>query len=129
LETFPVIVYGVLMFLGAEIVSVPFGAISKFQELKGISSSPRAQSWISFLEYALECAVVIWFTFKVSQTQLQINFLPGLTAFSVAVLVAYPFDVLWAKQSLRQFGQRALFAAVFCVPVGVYIAGWSTGNF
>ena len=129
MQILPVLLYGVLIFLGTEVVSIPFGAIYKFQDLRGVTSSLRTRPWLSSLEHALECVVVIWFTFKVSQTHSQIEILPAFAAFGVAVLIAYPCDVLWARQPRREFAMRAVFAAVFCVPAGVYLAGWSTASF
>ena len=129
LDSFSVLLYGALMFVCTEIVSVPFGAIYKIQELRSVTFSRWTQSWLLLIEYALECAVVIWFTFKASQAQSVVRFLPGFSAFGVAVLVAYPFDVVWAGQSAREFATRVLFGAAFCVPTGFYLAGWSTATF
>jgi hypothetical protein len=127
LEVRSVVTCGLLIFIVVEIVSIPFGFILKIWEMKGTPFSAQAQSWLGVVENALECAVVIWFTFKVSRGELSHAVPAAFAAFAIAVLLAYPFDVLWANQAPREFFTRALFALIFCVPIGIFL-GRSMSN-
>jgi hypothetical protein len=122
LEIPPILIYGFLIFLGTEVIWFAYGFIVKFQETRGVPLSRRAQYWLEVLANALECLIVIWLIFRLSKTELGERYFVAIAALGVAVLIAYPLDVLWGKLSLRHFGVRALFAAAICVPLGIYLA-------
>lgn len=121
LQLTSVLVCGLLIFIGTEVVSIPFGFIEAFRETIGKPLSRGTLFALTIIETISECLVVIWLITKVSQAQLNEAIFAALAAFGIAILLAYPVDVLWAKQAPLKFLARILFATIVCIPIGIYL--------
>jgi hypothetical protein len=112
--------FGVLIFLGINVASFPFGFIDGYKKARGYPSTEYSTFWLRKCEYLLEFSITILLLANISHKNPTLSLINTLISLLIANVICYIFDVLVLKQPSREFFLRGLVSFFVCLPLGLF---------
>ncbi len=116
-----VLLYGVLIFMGTVVASIPFGIVRGFKQARGIPVPEHASLRLRMFEWLLEACAVILVTADLGARRSTDALLHALAAYLVASLISFVLEVRSLRMPPREFVWRMLLGLVICLPAGLSI--------